>query len=456
MGGLQLLTRGFPVLGRIGYVPRGPILASREPALVDAMLAALQDHARRHRIAVLRSSRRSIGQTFPRCWSPGGCSQAGCIQRLRRASWSMWGQIGTRTRSSGRCANDPSPCPAGAQAGLAVRTGRADDLPVLQAVIEATAQRQGFDPYPADYYRRLWAVFGASGQARLLIAEHKGVPLSAMLLIAFGSTVIYKIGGWADVEGSPPGANELMHWTGIAWEHDAGYRHYDFEGIPVGVAQEVATGTLPTLGVWRSSSSGSEATPWFIRAPTTSSRGRSPVPCFATSCRGPNGGKVSPTAYPDALLIGRVEQRQDLADVVHLELREKPVRRPRVDLGRRSRRCAAAGRGRWATMHAVRQPRDRASESCECPQPSADDRARRAKRPGRGGVGAVDPPVPNTCRSPVDSHADSAVHAAQGARATGTTLPLEGPNVQRARQLPRPVIVHAAPAASRAAQCGDP
>ena len=77
-------------------------------------------------------------------------------------------------------------------------------------------------------------------------------------------------------------------------------------------------------------------------------------------------------------------------------------------------------------MHAVRQPRDRASESCECPQPSADDRARRAKRPGRGGVGAVDPPVPNTCRSPVDSHADSAVHAAQGARATGTTLPLRG------------------------------
>ena len=126
--------------------------------------------------------------------------------------------------------------------GVTVRTGRAADLPALQSIIEATARRQGFRPYPADYYRRLWDLFGAAGQARLLIAEHRDVPLSAMLLIAFGDTVIYKIGGWAGVTGSPPGASELMHWTAITWAHDAGYRHYDFEGIPIDVARAVRNG----------------------------------------------------------------------------------------------------------------------------------------------------------------------------------------------------------------------
>ena len=39
VGGCQLLTRHLPVLGQIGYVPRGPVLASRDSELVEAILA---------------------------------------------------------------------------------------------------------------------------------------------------------------------------------------------------------------------------------------------------------------------------------------------------------------------------------------------------------------------------------------------------------------------------------
>jgi peptidoglycan pentaglycine glycine transferase (the first glycine) len=41
VGGCQLLTRHLPVLGQIGYVPRGPVLASRDREPVEAILAAL-------------------------------------------------------------------------------------------------------------------------------------------------------------------------------------------------------------------------------------------------------------------------------------------------------------------------------------------------------------------------------------------------------------------------------
>src|SRR4051794_9934694 len=54
VGGCQLLVRSVPLIGAIGYVPRGPVLASRDPAALDAVLDALRDHARRRRILLLK------------------------------------------------------------------------------------------------------------------------------------------------------------------------------------------------------------------------------------------------------------------------------------------------------------------------------------------------------------------------------------------------------------------
>jgi lipid II:glycine glycyltransferase (peptidoglycan interpeptide bridge formation enzyme) len=243
VGGCQLLTRHFPVLGGLGYVPRGPLLASRDPELLDAVLAALRALARRHRIAVVKVQppvdRADLAELLEsRGLVARGLHTAPVASVVvdvgsGRDEDELFGEMRATTRRRVRQAR---------KQGVTVRSGTADDLPVLQEILAATALRQGFAPYTADYYRRLWAVFGTSGHARLLIAEHHGVPLSAALLIAFGDTVLYKIGGWGDVAGSPPGANELMHWTGIAWAREAGFRYYDFEGIPLDVAHAVRNG----------------------------------------------------------------------------------------------------------------------------------------------------------------------------------------------------------------------
>jgi lipid II:glycine glycyltransferase (peptidoglycan interpeptide bridge formation enzyme) len=243
LGGCQLLTREIPVIGAVGYVPRGPVLVSRDAELLDAVLAALRAYARQHRIVVVKVQPPVDRADLPALLASRGLRASGLHTAPTasvvvdvgpdRDEEDIFRALRATTRRRVRQAR---------KNGVTVRNGGADDLPVLQTVLEATAGRQGFPAYPADYYRRLWAAFGTVGQARLLIAEREGVPLSAMLLVAFGNTVVYKIGGWADVEGSPPGANELMHWTGINWAHDAGYRYYDFEGIPVEVAQAVRDG----------------------------------------------------------------------------------------------------------------------------------------------------------------------------------------------------------------------
>ena len=38
----------------------------------------------------------------------------------------------------------------------------------------------------------------------------------------------------------PP--NELLHWTGIEWARDRGYRYYDFDDISLPVARAVLAG----------------------------------------------------------------------------------------------------------------------------------------------------------------------------------------------------------------------
>jgi lipid II:glycine glycyltransferase (peptidoglycan interpeptide bridge formation enzyme) len=246
VGGAQLLTRKVPVIGKIGYVPRGPVLLGRDTGLLDTMLGALREHAQRHRVSVVKIQPPVDRTDLPPLLESRGLIASG-LHTAPTASVvvdvgpdrdedAIFKALRSTTRRRVRQAR---------KQGVTIRSGGVDDLPTLQSVLEATAGRQGFAPYPADYYQRLWSVFGTTGQARLVITEHEGTPLSAMLLIGFGDTVIYKIGGWADVDGAPPGANELMHWTGMTWAHEAGYRNYDFEGIPVEVARAARAGDPP-------------------------------------------------------------------------------------------------------------------------------------------------------------------------------------------------------------------
>jgi len=53
----------------------------------------------------------------------------------------------------------------------------------------------------------------------LLLADYKGEILSSILLLAFGDTVSYKMGGWSG-ERRDVRPNELLHWTAMRWARD--------------------------------------------------------------------------------------------------------------------------------------------------------------------------------------------------------------------------------------------
>ena len=50
VGGAQILIRRLPLVGAIGYVPRGPVLAEDDPVLMGILLDTLRTLAREQRI----------------------------------------------------------------------------------------------------------------------------------------------------------------------------------------------------------------------------------------------------------------------------------------------------------------------------------------------------------------------------------------------------------------------
>lgn len=242
VGGCQILLRRMPRVGAVAYISRGPILRDRDADALDRLLDAIGDLANRDRILYLKLQ------------PPVDCSDmvvlleargfvASKVQTaytstvrvdLERSVPELLAAMRTTTRKHIR---------RGERRGTTVRAGDERDIPTLVRIIQQTGDRQRFSSYPERYYERMWATFAATGRARLFVAEHDGIALSASLLIVDGESVHYKAGGWSGV-GAELFPNELMHWAGIRWARDKGLRWYDFEGIDDVAAQSfLAQGT---------------------------------------------------------------------------------------------------------------------------------------------------------------------------------------------------------------------
>jgi lipid II:glycine glycyltransferase (peptidoglycan interpeptide bridge formation enzyme) len=114
--------------------------------------------------------------------------------------------------------------------GITTRAGTEADLPTFYRFYLATSERQGFTPYPEDYFTQMWQLFSAQDAIALILAEYRNTPVSALLLISFGDTVIPKILGWSG-EHPKRRPNDAVFWGAIQWAKSHGYHYFDMEGI---------------------------------------------------------------------------------------------------------------------------------------------------------------------------------------------------------------------------------
>jgi lipid II:glycine glycyltransferase (peptidoglycan interpeptide bridge formation enzyme) len=244
VGGLQMLLKRIGPLGSVGFVPRGPLIAEDAGAgVLHVILDCLDKLVRSERVLHLKVQPPAGGEHVvatlrARGYRPSALETAPTatvLVDLDRELDDVFAGMRTNMRPNVRRAE---------RNGVTVRAGSGDDIGTLHRLLRATADRQDFAPYPEGYYRAMWELFSSAGQAHLLVAEQGDTPISAVLLIAFRDTVLYKIGGWSG-EAREARPNALMHWKAIDWSKQAGHRWYDLEGIELAVARAVMDGGAP-------------------------------------------------------------------------------------------------------------------------------------------------------------------------------------------------------------------
>jgi lipid II:glycine glycyltransferase (peptidoglycan interpeptide bridge formation enzyme) len=245
VGGAQLLIRPLPLQNSVVYVSKGPIVFEQNIELIRKILQKVISVARKFRVQLLAlqppGNSMKIDVLLSQLgFSPSALELAPVASLLLDLSIpidQILKNMKRQTRQNIR---------RGEGAGLTVRMADEKDLDIFYEFHKLTGQRQGFNPYPKEYYLHMWRTFAPQGFIRLLMAEYDGSPISGLLLITFGDTVIAKILGWS---GRHPDLrpNDALFWNAIQWSKLQGFHYFDFEGINVNGAKTILAGqSLPS------------------------------------------------------------------------------------------------------------------------------------------------------------------------------------------------------------------
>ena len=124
------------------------------------------------------------------------------------------------------------------------------DMDSFYHLMEITGQRDQFGIHSSAYYQSAYDLFQINDQCQLLVAEYDGIPLSALMIFAFGNRAWYFYGASSNSyrELMP---NYLLQWEAIRWAKSKGCIEYDLWGIPdADLATLEANFTKENTGLW--------------------------------------------------------------------------------------------------------------------------------------------------------------------------------------------------------------
>jgi lipid II:glycine glycyltransferase (peptidoglycan interpeptide bridge formation enzyme) len=243
VGGAQVLERPLPALGRVGYIPYGPLISgslSGRPAVRAAVVEALAG-------ALSGLGRSRVRMLFVQP-PPGAESISGALlERGFRTSDAgitpthslrldlSLDRAALRARLSKRLRTWTNRWES---RGVRVRTATEADLPTLARLIAQSGEHQGFAAADVGYLRTLLTDLpGSVG----FIGELDGAPVAAAVFTRCADTLKLRFAGMdrddAVARSNVPAA---VQWHAIGWARAAGLRWFDFGGISADAARRLA------------------------------------------------------------------------------------------------------------------------------------------------------------------------------------------------------------------------
>ena len=232
IAGAQLLYRRLPAgLGRLAYIPRGPLVDWTDGLQLSRILAAVDSAARSRRALALM-----IEPDLPDEFShherlrAAGFRPASLTIQPRRTivvdisadEATILKAMRSKTRYNVRLA---------ARKGVTVREATEADLPAFDALMAATGARNEFGVHTPAYYEAAYRLFVPRGWAQLLLAEVENEPVAALMVFAISPRAWYFYGasGNAHREKMP---TYLLQWEAMLWARSRGCTTYDLWGVP--------------------------------------------------------------------------------------------------------------------------------------------------------------------------------------------------------------------------------
>jgi lipid II:glycine glycyltransferase (peptidoglycan interpeptide bridge formation enzyme) len=233
VAGAQVLFRRLPLgLGRLAYVPKGPLVEWDEAEQPAALLAAIERTARangaialqlepdlpdeaahRERLAALGMHPSPLGSFQPR---------RTIVVDLSPPEDDILLAMKQKTRYNVRLAG---------RKGVTVRAAGEADLPAFHALMAATGARDEFNVHTPAYYDAAYRLFAPRDRARLLLAEVEGEPVAALMAFALAPRAWYMYGASGDAHREKM-APYLLQWEAMRWARSLGCTQYDMWGIP--------------------------------------------------------------------------------------------------------------------------------------------------------------------------------------------------------------------------------
>ncbi|MCP4544574.1 MAG: aminoacyltransferase [Chloroflexi bacterium] len=233
VAGAQMLTRRLPFgLGRLAYIPKGPLTDWGNDAQVTALLALLDraarsqgsialmiepdlpdDVAHRERLRVLGFRPSPLDAVQPR---------RTIIVDISADEEAVLKAFKSKTRYNVRLA---------ARKGVTVREAGEADLPAFHALMAATAARDRFGVHTPAYYEKAYRLFVPRNWARLLLAEVEGEPVAALMVFALPPNAWYLVGASGNVHREKM-STYLLQWEAMRWAKSLDCTIYDLYGVP--------------------------------------------------------------------------------------------------------------------------------------------------------------------------------------------------------------------------------
>jgi hypothetical protein len=233
VGGAQILCKQVPLIGRIAWIPFGPLITEVGPTRTKICNGLGE--------AVETLGKREFRAIFVRPSGDAEDVSAGLLCRgFRRSDLQGFSnatlrldlsesEMQLRARLSRRLRYWTSHWSV---RGVTVRKGVSSDVGLLVELMQHTGRHHGYRPPTATYVDKLYRELSQGGHVALFIGELNEVPVVADLLTVCGGIVKGQMTGF-DRSGearrlSVPAA---VRWHAIRWAKYAGYQWFDFGGI---------------------------------------------------------------------------------------------------------------------------------------------------------------------------------------------------------------------------------